>query len=164
MVIELHRTVRADSQKAKIWKIADALYNQRGEIPSGPEVVEIFARDGGNERTAWTQFSHWKKAVGKQVEFSRDLADDDARDIDAIPLSIEPDGTLSIPARLRAAMMLDPDGRVTARVQDGELRIIAPKAALAQLQKIISERDTGCGSPSAELIAERRAEAQAETE
>jgi hypothetical protein len=81
-----------------------------------------------------------------------------------IPLSITPNGILVLPPEVRAAMLLDDDGRVTATMVDGELRIVSPMAAIRRLQRMIAERDTGEGSPVDELIAERRAEARREEE
>jgi antitoxin component of MazEF toxin-antitoxin module len=80
------------------------------------------------------------------------------------PLYVAPEGGLVIPRALLDEMMLDPDGRVTARVKDGELHIISPMAAIRRAQRIAKELDRGEGSVVDELIAERRAEAARENE
>jgi bifunctional DNA-binding transcriptional regulator/antitoxin component of YhaV-PrlF toxin-antitoxin module len=77
-------------------------------------------------------------------------------------LYIGANGRVVIPAAARAAMQLGELGKVTAVLEDGELRLISPLVALGQLQKLIKERDKGTGSIVDELIAERRAEAARE--
>ncbi|MGQ0485797.1 MAG: hypothetical protein ACT4SY_10650 [Hyphomicrobiales bacterium] len=77
-------------------------------------------------------------------------------------LNIGADGRIVIPAAARAAMLLSGRSKVTARLEDDELRLISPKVALARLQQLIRERDRGQGSIVDELIAERRAEADRE--
>mgnify|MGYP006276908161 CR=1 FL=1 len=78
------------------------------------------------------------------------------------PLHITPEGGLVIPRALLDNMMLDPDGRVTARVEDGELRIIAPRAAIRRMQRLAQKYKKPGESVVDELIAERRAEAMRE--
>jgi antitoxin component of MazEF toxin-antitoxin module len=80
------------------------------------------------------------------------------------PLNITPEGGLVLPRALLDEMMLDPDGRVTARIKDGELHIISPMAAIRRAQRMAKALDRGEGSVVDELIAERRAEAAREDE
>lgn len=71
-------------------------------------------------------------------------------------------GRIVIPAAMRSAMLVDESGRLTARVVDGELRVLAPKAALFKLRRMARENAPGGVSVVDELIAERRAEARRE--
>lgn len=57
-------------------------------------------------------------------------------------------------------MLIDESGHLTARVVDGELRVLAPRAALFKLRRMVREPDGV--SVVDELIAERRAEARRE--
>jgi hypothetical protein len=66
-----------------------------------------------------------------------------------------------IPAAARAAMRLAGNGVVTARLENGELRLISPAVALARLQNLVRQH-AGGRSLVDELIAERRAEAERE--
>ena len=75
-------------------------------------------------------------------------------------LKVAPDGRFVIPAAARAAMELGEEGKVTATLQDGELRIVSPRAAIRRIQAFVKARDKGTGSPVDELIAERRAAAE----
>ncbi len=77
-------------------------------------------------------------------------------------LKIAPNGRVVIPAAARAAMRVDASGIITARIEDGELRLITPTVAVDKIRKLIKERDTGHGSIVDELLAERRAEAEHE--
>ncbi len=72
------------------------------------------------------------------------------------------DGRVLIPVELRRQMKIDPGGKLTASVVDGELRLISPPVALEQLWRHVRENDQGTGSAVDELIAERRAEAARE--
>ena len=82
--------------------------------------------------------------------------------VDSQKLRISEDGRLVIPSEMRAAMLIDETGVLTARVVDGELRVLTPKAALRSLQRMVQEASTGGVSMVDELIAERRAEARRE--
>ena len=77
-------------------------------------------------------------------------------------LRVAEDGRIVIPAAMRSAMLVDDSGRLTARVVDGELRVLAPKAALFKLRRMARENSPGGVSVVDELIAERRAEARRE--
>jgi bifunctional DNA-binding transcriptional regulator/antitoxin component of YhaV-PrlF toxin-antitoxin module len=77
-------------------------------------------------------------------------------------LTIGADGRVVIPAEMRRAMGIDRSGVVTARVVEGELRMLAPSVALERDRARIRAFDKGQGSPVDELIAERRAEAERE--
>jgi len=80
---------------------------------------------------------------------------------DPVPLQIGADGRVLIPIDLRRQMKIDDSGRLTARIVDGELRLITPTIALEHLQRMFRQPP---GAPSIvdELIAERRAEAERE--
>ena len=84
--------------------------------------------------------------------------------VDSQKLRIDEDGRLVIPADMRAAMLVDETGVLTARVVEGELRILTPGAALASLQKKVCEARPDGVSLADELIAERRAEARREAD
>jgi hypothetical protein len=156
-------TPRSGSEKARIWAICDRLYAERGALPSGREVVDIYKAEGGKEGTGFTQYSHWKKArISARAAEDRDAGE--PGDVDFAQLSVRPDGALVLPPEMRAAMLLGPEGRVSARVEDGELRVIAPMAMIRKVQRLVAERDQGSGSVVDELIAERRAEARRELE
>ena len=79
-------------------------------------------------------------------------------------LRVGDDGRLVIPADMRSAMLIDDTGCLTARVVDGELRVLAPDAALFKLQRMMRKRVPEGVSAVDELIAERRSEARREDE
>lgn len=155
----LHRTVRAGSEKARIWRICDELYARNGSVPSGRDVVDIYVAEGGNVGTGFTQYSHWKKEIMAQTEAE---AANDAEQPASLPfraMTVSADGHLVLPPDVRRAMMLDTDGRVTVSVVDGELRVISPMSAVHQLQRKALSLVRAGTLVSEELIAERRAEA-----
>ena len=78
-----------------------------------------------------------------------------------MPLQIGDDGRGLIPIELRLQMKIDDSGRLTARIVDGELRILTPAVALENLQRLF-QQPPGAPSMADELLAERRAEAACE--
>jgi len=155
----LHRTVRTGSEKARIWQICDDLYAQKGRVPSGREVVDIYVAEGGNPGTGFTQYSHWKKEMSALAEAEDNVIATYPASVPFRAMTISANGHLVLPPDMRKAMLLDMDGRVTVSVVDGELRAISPMAAVHQLQeRAVGLVPTGT-LVSDELIAERRAEA-----
>ena len=84
--------------------------------------------------------------------------------VESKTLQIAKNGRIVIPVEMRSAMLVDATGHVTARVVEGELRMLSPKAALLKAQKTVREKTSGVASLADELIAERRAEAQREAD
>jgi hypothetical protein len=155
----LHRTVRAGSEKARIWEICDELYARNGRIPSGREVVDLYVAEGGNPGTGFTQYSHWKKEISALAGAEDDSIATHPASVPFRAMTISADGHLVLPADMRKAMLLDTDGRVTVSVIDGELRAISPMSAVHQLQRRAVGLVPAGTLVSDELIAERRAEA-----
>ena len=84
--------------------------------------------------------------------------------IESKTLQVAKNGRIVIPAEMRSAMLVDTAGYVMAQVVEGELRMLAPKAALLKAQKMVREKTSGIASLADELIAERRVEAQREAD
>ncbi len=151
----LHKTIRDGSQKRRIWAICDRLHSERGHIPPGREVVGIYIAEGGNKGTGFTQYSNWKKAL-KEVRPDAPHAAEPSV-VDPIPLVIDSQGRLTIPPEMRAAMLLGAGGKVTARIEDGELRVIAPSVAIRRAQEMVRRHVKPGASIVDEFLAERRA-------
>lgn len=49
-------------------------------------------------------------------------------------------GRIVIPAKMRSAMLIDGSGYLTARVVEGELRVLTPRVAVLKLQQSIIRR------------------------
>jgi len=162
----LHLAIRPGSEKARIWQICDELYARTGVLPSGRDVVDLYVAENGNEGTGFTQYSHWKKEFqSRRMQEATDgvvPAAEAPGTLPFRPITVSADGHLLLPADMRRAMMLDADGRASASVVDGELRILSPRVALQQLQRRTQELAPKAGLVSEELIAERRAEAKTE--
>lgn len=92
----------------------------------------------------------------------RSGAADRPGDVASQKLRVAEDGRIVIPAEMRSAMLIDESGHLTARVVDGELRVLAPRAALFKLRRMVREKAPDGVSVVDELIAERRAEARRE--
>lgn len=165
----LHLSIRPGSEKARIWQICDELASKDGVPPSGRSVVDIYVAEGGHPGTGFTQYSHWKKEFlsQKQQDGGSGANDQDMekRSLGSVafrPITISAEGHLVLPKDMCRAMLLDDDGRATVSVVDGELRIISPLGALHRLQRRTRGLVTPGSLVSEELIAERRAEAEAE--
>ncbi len=154
----LHTSIRQGSEKRKIWQICDRLYAEHGRLPSGNEVVKLYVAEGGNQNTGFTQYSHWKKALaGGEAEQKPVKKPAKPGKSDHMPLSVGPDGRILIPAHMREAMMLDPDGRVTAWVENGQLHVVSPMVAIRQAQELVKRYKKPGESVVDEFLAERRA-------
>ena len=146
----------------------EAFLEKHGRMPERDEVVSDFVARGKNRESVRSEVSRWRSMkrqaashLGEQpAPFKTASEGWDGH----YPLNVTPEGDLVIPRALLDAMMLDPDGRVTAHVKDGELHIISPMAAIRRAQRIAKSLDRGEGSVVDELISERRAEAARENE
>ena len=87
---------------------------------------------------------------------------DEPGDVESQKIRILADGRMVIPAKMRSAMLIDEGGYLTARVVEGELRVMTPKAAVFRLQRRLREQVPEGVSVVDELIAERRTEARRE--
>lgn len=145
------------NQGAAVREACEAFLARHGRMPERDEVVGEFVAQGANRESVRSEVSRWRSAKrsaeGAGGAANRD--DDDANDY--VALNVSADGRLLIPAKLREAMMLDGDGRVTASVVDGELRVVSPLAAVRQVQKMAQKYKKPGESVVDEFLAERRA-------
>lgn len=151
----------------RVHEIIEELCDELGRLPKYREVAERYAQEGGNENTAKTQYAMWKREKLASLEADSGEADppdaprptenDSPGDCDPIPLVVDAQGRLTLPPELRAAMLVGADGRVTARVEDGELRVIAPRVAIRRAQAIARKYKKPGVSVVDEFLAERRA-------
>jgi hypothetical protein len=167
--VQLHLSKAEGTKARRVWEIADELAGDAGTPPGQPSVVARFKAEGGNANTAKTEYVNWRRAYERQaaggaVPEEVPLWRRDPGNVSLQRLTVARDGRLLIPAAMREAMLLGPDGVVTACVVDGELRIIAPYAAIRQLQEEASRLVPPGVSLVDELIAERRAETRREEE
>lgn len=154
----------------RVNEIIEELCEELGRLPKYREVAERYAREGGNENTARTQYAMWKRERlerrANELPGHGDAPDPTAHDApgdcDPMSLSIDAEGRLTLPPELRAAMLLGPGGKVVARVVDGELRIITMPVAIRRAQEFVRGSVPEGVSLADELIAERRAEARRE--
>lgn len=149
----------------RVHEIIEELCEELGRLPKYREVAEQYAKEGGNENTAKTQYAMWKREKleararepTEQVDPHDSVGGDFPGDCDPIPLAVDSQGRMTLPSQLRAAMLLGPDGRVTARVEDGELRVVGPRVALRRAQAIARKYKKPGISVVDEFLAERRA-------
>lgn len=149
---------KAGTATERVWAIADELVKKTDKIPSGKEVVAEYVKRGGNEGTGNAQYSHWKKEYQMRrrgIQFRDPAINPDT--LEAVKLSIEPNGRIVIPKEFRSGMQLDGSGTVRAALVDGELRIISPQAAIRRAQKKLKSLKNEGESIVDEFLSERRA-------
>lgn len=142
----------------RVWAIADDITRKTGRRAKRQQVIEKYVTEGGNRNTASTQYYYWSR--------SRQYGDRTAKGTSAtcapVLLRVEANGRLLIPADLREAMELGEDGKVTARLVEGELRLISPRTALRKLRETAKRLAPDGASVVDEFIAEKRDEAARE--
>lgn len=152
----LYPRPRAGTRTGRVWEVADEITRDRGRRASRREVMERMAAEDGNPATSNTQYQHWKtsyEASAGQPPPPREAL----RDVESQPVTVAPDGRLVIPQEMRDAMMLDKDGRVTARVEAGELRVISRCIAIRRMQRLLQKYRPSGESVVDAFLAERRA-------
>lgn len=137
-----------------VWDIADRISREAGRCAARNEVIDAVVRAGGNANTASTQYSEWRKSWRPAKD-----ATGAAASTQSVVLQMGRDGRVLVPQSFRLAMGIDDSTRLSARVDNGELRIVPQKLAIARLQALVKASDKGEGSPIDELLDERRAEA-----
>ena len=146
------RRPREGTEKARIWRICEELAAELGHEPTGRQVVDRYVAAGGNEATGFTQFSHWRKARA-----AADAPPGEPGDHERVLLELGKDGALRLPESLRRAMALKPGERMTAFVEEGELRVIGMQAAIRRAQAVAAKYKKPGESIVDEFLAERRA-------
>lgn len=144
----------AGSKTGRVWEIADRLSARLGRRADRKSVIDAYVAEGGNANTGATQFSYWKKAYdAREVALRPNLGS-----IEPTRLAVARDGRLLIPAEMRAAMLLDGEGAVTAAVVDGELRILSTRAAVHRIRERLAPLRKEGVSAVDEFLADKRSE------
>ncbi|MBC7157957.1 MAG: hypothetical protein H5U20_10665 [Rhodobacteraceae bacterium] len=126
----------------RVWEIADEMLADRGTIPRGREVVDAYLREDPSrkEGTAFTQYSHWKKAheaAGAAPRAQPHPGADDVPDAgEVMRFDVAADGTLRLPRGVMRGLDLPEGGVLSGRLVDGQLILVEPLVALRRVQKI----------------------------
>ena len=140
----------------RVWEIADGITRETGRRAERRKVIERYVAEGGNPNTAATQYQHWKKhheAAGKD---SAPAPSGTPGALGPQPIRIAPDGRVLIPLEMREAMALGGEGRVLARVEEGELRLVSPTVAVRQVQSRMRKYRKPGESVVDRFLADRR--------
>ena len=141
----------------RVWEIADAVTRETGHRAARRDVVERFVAENGNPNTANTQYQHWKAAFDTRRRSGETPAGPEDGHVGPQALKVAADGRVAIPQPMRAAMFLGEDGHVTARVVDGELRLLARAAAIRRIQNEAKAYKSPDESVVDEFLRDRRA-------
>ena len=145
----------------RVWEIADEITREKGRRAERREVIERYVAEKGNRNTAGTQYQYWKKHHEEHCEEPRSVpapaSPGELREVEPQPLKVASDGRVLIPLEMREAMFLGEDGRVTARVEAGELRLVSPAVAVQQIQARMRKLKKPGESIVDRFLAERRA-------
>lgn len=118
----------------RVWEIADEITREKGRRAERHEVIARYVVENGNRNTAGTQYQYWKRCQEETRDAVAPAPADGFRNVEPQPLKVAPDGRVLLPLDMREAMALGEGGRVTARVEAGELRLISPAVAVRQIQ------------------------------
>lgn len=157
----------------RVWEIADDLLARSGVVPRGREVVDAYMHEDPrrNEGTAFTQYSHWKKAQEAGNRPRPDAAVAAAPDAppapeDVLRIEVAADGTMRLPAGVLGGLGLPQGGVLSGRFENGQLTLVEPLVALRRVQEALMPVATRMRAEGRsvvdELIAERRAESARE--
>ena len=145
------------TRTGRVWEIADEITREKGRRAERREVIERYVAENGNRNTAGTQYQYWKKHHDEPPNAAASVPCEELRDVEPQPLKVASDGRVLIPLEMREAMALGEDGRVTARVEAGELRIVSPMVAVRQIQARMQKFKKPGESIVDRFLAERRA-------
>ena len=145
------------TRTGRVWEIADELTLEKGRRAERHEVIERYVAENGNRNTAGTQYQYWKQSHDAPRNAAAPAPPETLRDVEPQPLKVSSDGRVLIPLEMREAMALGEDGRVTARVEAGELRIVSPAAAVRRIQARMQKLKKPGESIVDQFLAERRA-------
>lgn len=151
-----YRRPKPGTKTGRVWNIADEITREKCRPAKRREVIERFTAENGNANTANTQYQYWRDWYDLQLGR---LTISSAKPCDVEPQSfrVAPDGRFSIPVEMREAMQLGEDGRVTVRVEAGELRMISPAVAVKQVQTRMKKYKKSGVSIVDQFIKDRRA-------
>ena len=141
----------------RVWEIADEVTREKGRCAERREVIERYVAENGNRNTAGTQYQYWKKHHHETRSASASASSEKLREVEPQPLKVAADGRVLIPLEMREAMALGEDGRVTARVEAGELRLVSPAVAVRRIQARMRKFKKPGKSIVDQFLAERRA-------
>jgi len=149
------------TRTGRVWEIADEITKATGTKASRKAVIDAYHREGGMRSTASTQYHHWQQQYANtSVEFENSPGK--PYDVEAQEIEMGSDGRLIIPVAMRKAMLIAPGNRVTAWVDDGELKIVGAQVGLLKMQAKFRKYIPKDVCLVDELIKERREEAAKE--
>ena len=151
----VYRRPKPGTKTGRVWEIADEITRAKGRPAKRREVIERFTAENGNANTANTQYQYWRDWYDLQPGL---LTVSSAKPCDVEPQSfrVAPDGRFSIPVEMREAMLLGEDGRVTVRVEAGELHMISPAVAVKQVQSCMRKYKKSGVSIVDQFLKDRR--------
>lgn len=142
---------------ARVWEIADEITREQGRRAERREVRARVLAEGGNANTANTQYQRWRRHYAAGPEAGPSAAAGPGRSTPPRTLRVAPDGRFVIPLEMRRAMSLGGDGQASARVEAGELRLVAQEVALRRVQERLRRYKKPGESVVGQFLAERRA-------
>lgn len=129
----VYQRPRPGTKTGRVWDIADEITREKDRPAKRREVIERFTAENGNVNTANTQYQYWRDWYDRQPS-RLTVSSAKPRDVEPQSFRVAPDGRFSIPIEMREAMQLGEDGRITVRVEAGELRVVSPAVAVKQVQ------------------------------
>ena len=152
-----HRRPDPGTRTGRVWEIADEITREKGRRAKRREVIERYVAERGNRNTAGTQYQYWKNDHDAPRRGPVPASSEARRTVGPRSLKISPDGRILIPVDMREAIGLGDEGRVTARIEAGELRLVSPALAVRQIQSRMRKYKKSGESIVDCFLADRRA-------
>ena len=121
------------TRTGRVWEIADEVTREKGRRAKRREVIERYVAERGNRNTAGTQYQYWKKDYDAPRRGPVPALFEGQGTVGPHSLKVSTDGRILIPVDMREAIGLGDGGRVMARVESGELRLVCPAVAVRQI-------------------------------
>ena len=152
-----HARPQPGTLTGRVWELADEITREKGRRAERREVIERYVAENGNRNTAGTQYQYWKKHYDEPRRVPAPASPGAFCDLGPQSLKVAPDGRVLIPLEMREAIALGDDGRVTAHVEAGELRLVSPATAVRQIQARMRKYKKPGESIVDQFLADRRA-------
>jgi bifunctional DNA-binding transcriptional regulator/antitoxin component of YhaV-PrlF toxin-antitoxin module len=146
----------AGTKTGRVWEIADDLTRRARTRARRQDVVSAYVAEGGNEKTASTQYQQWKS---EYEAGPRSLAVTERR----VMLQVKEGGRVLLPAELRAALGVSEGDTMAGVIVDGELRLMPRSMALRRARELVRQFVPAGTNLVEALLEERRAEAARES-
>jgi len=154
METENYPRPKVGTKTGQVWDIADAITRETGRVATRKEVSRRALEMGGNANTAQTQYTHWR------ANFETEAAPEgiDSSTPQTVQIQVREAGRIVMPIEFRNALNIAEGDTLTARIEDGEIRLMPLSIAIRKAQELVRQYIPANATLVDDLIAERMRE------